>query len=92
VFEKLLTLRDGVPTKIEVEQFKMVSLPDEAPIELEQNDLVPSYRRICKAILKNDLALLSLGFNKTYCKTYSMLKRIEIEQRIIKNKQLKLNL
>lgn len=33
VFEKLLTLRDGIPTKIEVEQFKMVSLPDEAPIE-----------------------------------------------------------
>ena len=67
-------------------------IPDKAPIELEQNDLVPSYRRICKAILKNDLALLSLGFNKTYCKTYSMLKRIEIEQRVIKNKQLKLNL
>ena len=33
VFEKLLNLRDGQPAEIEIKQFKMVSLPDEAPIE-----------------------------------------------------------
>jgi len=33
VFEKLLNLRDGQPADIEIKQFKMVSLPDEAPIE-----------------------------------------------------------
>jgi hypothetical protein len=33
IFEKLLTLRDGQPAEIEIKQFKMVSLPDEAPIE-----------------------------------------------------------
>ena len=33
VFEKLLNLRDGEPAEIEIQQFKMVSLPDEAPIE-----------------------------------------------------------
>ena len=33
VFEKLLNLRDGEPAEIEIKQFKMVSLPDEAPIE-----------------------------------------------------------
>jgi len=33
VFERLLTLRDGESTKLEVKQFEMVSLPDAAPIE-----------------------------------------------------------
>lgn len=66
-------------------------IPDEAPAELEQSDLVPSYRRICKAILKNDLHLLSLGFTKGYSKQYVVLKRIELEQRN-PTKQLKLNL
>jgi hypothetical protein len=33
VFNKLLTLRDKVPTDIEIKQFEMVTIPDEAPIE-----------------------------------------------------------
>lgn len=33
VFEKMLLLRDKTPIKIEVEQFKMVTVPDKAPIE-----------------------------------------------------------
>jgi hypothetical protein len=33
VFNKLLTLRDKQPTDIEVKQFQMVTIPDEAPIE-----------------------------------------------------------
>ena len=33
VFEKLLLLRDTTPAEIEIEQFVMVSVPDEAPVE-----------------------------------------------------------
>jgi len=33
VFEKLLNLRDGKPAEIEIKQFEMVTIPDEAPIE-----------------------------------------------------------
>ena len=67
-------------------------IPDEAPIELERNNLVPSYRKICRAIIKNDLSLISLGFTKSKSKVYSDLKRIEISQRQVKYKQLTLDL
>jgi predicted phosphoadenosine phosphosulfate sulfurtransferase len=53
-------------------------IPDEAPAELESNGLVPSYRRICRALLKNDLLLISLGFVKPNCALYCELKRIEL--------------
>lgn len=33
VFEKLLNLRDGKPAEIEIKQFEMVTIPDEAPTE-----------------------------------------------------------
>lgn len=56
-------------------------IPDEAPLRLEQLNKVPSYRKICIAILKNDVCLTSLGFSKSKCELYSELKRIEIEQR-----------
>jgi len=69
-------------------------IPDVAPLELEQNDLIPSYRRICIAIVKNDVTLESLGYSRPKCATYSELKRIElIERGVIKpSQQLKLNL
>jgi len=69
-------------------------IPDAAPIELEQNDLVPSYRRICLAILKNDNNLLTLGFTKSKSKAYNDLKRVElIDRGVIKpDLQLKLKL
>ncbi len=56
-------------------------IPDEADAKLEAMKKVPSYRMICKAILKNDLALTSLGFNKGKCESYNLLKRIEIAAR-----------
>jgi predicted phosphoadenosine phosphosulfate sulfurtransferase len=65
-------------------------LPDEAPKEIF--NLVPSYKRICIAILKNDNSLQSLGFEPKKSKYYSELKRIEIEARPTIAKQLKLNL
>ena len=63
-------------------------IPDEAPIEL--GDKVPSYKRICIAILNNDHQLTTLGYSAKYTKYYSILKRIEIDARRYKGKQMKL--
>jgi predicted phosphoadenosine phosphosulfate sulfurtransferase len=66
-------------------------IPDEAPYELEKRNKVPSYRMICRAILKNDYTLKSLGFSKKKPPIYSEFKRIELTNKG-KIKQLKLNL
>ncbi len=66
-------------------------IPDEAPNELEKLNIVPSYRKICIALMKNENNLESLGFSRKKTLVYSELKRIEIEQRG-NIKQLKLNL
>ena len=64
-------------------------LPDEVPNEI--SSMVPSYKRICIAIMKNDVNLESLGYSRPVCKAYSELKRIEISQRHSKHaKQLSL--
>jgi hypothetical protein len=42
--------------------------------------------------MKNENNLESLGFSRKKTLIYSELKRIEIEQRLVKNKQLKLNI
>jgi predicted phosphoadenosine phosphosulfate sulfurtransferase len=65
-------------------------IPDEAPFELK--DKVPSYKNICIALLKNDMNLTSLGYKPKYTKYYSVLKRIEIDARPTKYKQLKLKI
>lgn len=65
-------------------------IPDEGPDDIY--DKVPSYRRICIAILKNDHCLKSLGYEPTPSKYYSILKKIEIEARPGYVKQLKLKL
>jgi len=67
-------------------------IPDEAPTELEKNGLVPSYRRICKAIMKNDSQLQELGYNRKKCKLYMDLKRDEltIKGKIKPDNQLKI--
>jgi|TARA_R100000501_G_C2569365_1_gene76836 predicted phosphoadenosine phosphosulfate sulfurtransferase len=63
-------------------------IPDEAPTEID--DKVPSYKRICFAILKNDNTLKTLGYTPRKSKYYSILKRIEIDARNKPGKQLKL--
>ena len=64
----------------------MNGLPDEAPAEIF--DKVPSYKKIAIAILRNDLR--PLGIEPKASKYYSMLKRIEIDKRPTKYKQLTL--
>lgn len=66
-------------------------IPDEAPAELEKRGLVPSYRLICIALMKNENNLEILGFQKNKCLAYNELKRIELSNRG-DIKQLKLNL
>lgn len=56
-------------------------IPDEAPAALEAQNKVPSYRAICKAIMKNDAGLLTLGYSREACELYGILKRIELTER-----------
>ena len=58
-------------------------IPDSAPPELESIGIVPSYRLIAKALLSNDINLLSLGFVAKKSKYYSILKKIEKEKIIV---------
>lgn len=53
-------------------------IPDEAPYELEKELLVPSYRMICKAILKNDIACQTLGFDREPCLLYNQIKQANL--------------
>jgi predicted phosphoadenosine phosphosulfate sulfurtransferase len=62
-------------------------IPDEADAKLEGLGKVPSYRMICKAILKNDIALTSLGYNRPKTDSYNILKRIELAERKAKNER-----
>lgn len=56
-------------------------IPDEAPSELEALKLVPSYRMICRAIMRNDTSLTTLGYARPQTDSYVVLKRIEIAAR-----------
>ena len=56
-------------------------IPDEVPSILQQYNLAPSYKAICFAILKNDLAFISLGYSKPYSEIYNSIKKAEIENR-----------
>lgn len=53
-------------------------IPDEADAVLEALNKAPSYRMICRAIMKNDVALLSLGQSREPCALYGVLKRQEL--------------
>ncbi len=52
-------------------------IPDEAPTEI--SDMVPSYKKIAIAILRNDLSPLGIHGRKS--EYYSVLKRIELKKR-----------
>lgn len=56
-------------------------LPDEADANLEALGKVPSYKRICLAILSNDWHMQTLGGRRPLCDAYMDLKRVEIEAR-----------
>jgi predicted phosphoadenosine phosphosulfate sulfurtransferase len=58
-------------------------IPDEAPMQLEKINRVPSYRCIAMAILNNDLMLRSIGF---YEEEGDLAKEL---RQIVKNKNEK---
>lgn len=45
-------------------------IPDEAPYEMESNKLAPSWRRICKSLLRNDYWGKGMGFSQTKSEVY----------------------
>jgi len=53
-----------------VDRCYIPDIPDEVYYNLENLGKVPSYRRICKAVLKNDFQLKTLGFSQPKSKTY----------------------
>ena len=56
-------------------------IPEMACPRLEQLFKVPSYKLICRAILKNDWHLETLGFIKPVSRHYSNFKRMELQTR-----------
>ena len=64
-------------------------LPDEVPLEI--SDKAPSWKAIAICLLKNDLHLHGIGFNKPKSEYYNILKRKELlEKGKIKEYQTKL--
>jgi predicted phosphoadenosine phosphosulfate sulfurtransferase len=61
-------------------------IPDEAPYELETKRDVPSWRRICKALLRNDYWCKGLGFSQhkseAYNKYLELMKRRRAEWKL----------
>lgn len=56
-------------------------IPDEADIGIELAERAPSYRRVCLAIMKNDVQLESLGYTRESCAIYMSIKREELAKR-----------
>lgn len=63
-------------------------IPDEAPYLLESKKLAPSWRRVCKSLLRNDFWCKGLGFTQHKTKAYSKYLELKKQQRI-ENKFLK---
>jgi predicted phosphoadenosine phosphosulfate sulfurtransferase len=71
-------------------------IPDEAPYELETKRDVPSWRRVCKSLLRNDYWCKGLGFSQhkseAYTKYLDLMKRrrelwkLPLEQELIESK------
>jgi len=62
-------------------------IPDEAPIELENKCWCPSWRRMCKVILRNDYWCKGLGQTQPKSEAYKKFKAIQLERRKKKNEK-----
>jgi predicted phosphoadenosine phosphosulfate sulfurtransferase len=56
-----------------------LGIPDEAPYILESKKLVPSWRRVCKSLLRNDYWCKGLGFSQQ--KTAAYQKYLELKKK-----------
>lgn len=64
-------------------------IPDEVPDQIMKYRLAPSYKAIALCLLKNDMYLTGLGFSTPKSKWYSVLKKIELEEREAKKNENK---
>lgn len=66
-------------------------IPDESPYILESKKLTPSWRRICKSLLRNDYWCKGLGFTQhktaAYQKYLDLKKRQRTEDKFLKPKK-----
>jgi predicted phosphoadenosine phosphosulfate sulfurtransferase len=51
-------------------------IPDDAPLALEAKRLAPSWRRVCKALLRNDYWCKGLGFSQHKSAAYERYKKM----------------
>lgn len=56
-------------------------IPDEAPKILESKKLAPSWRRVCKSLLRNDYWCKGLGFSQHKTEAYAKYLKLKKEQR-----------
>lgn len=56
-------------------------IPDEAPSLLESQKLAPSWRRICKSLLRNDYWCKGLGFTQHKTEAYEKYLKLKKQQR-----------
>ena len=63
-------------------------LPDQAPSILESEKLAPSWRRICKSLLRNDYWCKGLGFTQHKTEAYNKYLKLKKEQRELSNFKL----
>lgn len=59
-------------------------IPDEAPIELENKCWAPSWRRMCKVILRNDYWCKGLGQTQPKSEAYLKFKEIKAKRQLEK--------
>lgn len=52
-------------------------IPDEAPLELENRKLAPSWRRLCKVLLRNDYWCKGLNFTQPFSEVYGKYLKLK---------------
>lgn len=60
-----------------------LEIPEEAPSELESKCWAPSWRRMCKVILRNDYWCKSLGQTQPKSEAYQKFKQIQLKRRAL---------
>lgn len=60
------------------------TIPDEAPHDLEVKQWVPSWKRMCRSILRNDYYCKGLGQTQPKSEAYQKFKAIQLKNRLVK--------
>lgn len=63
-------------------------IPDQAPSILESQKLAPSWRRVCKSLLRNDFWCKGLGFTQHKTEAYNKYLKLKKERRQLENFKL----